>query len=109
MAHLLYLAGVVEPLTPDEHTKITEASHTWERNYPPDFAVKSKETSGSSSGIDIIVGTMLTGQISKKEIFKISKSEKMLSIAVQINARLKKLGLKMKKTTRGGETYYGTK
>lgn len=109
MAKLMHLAGLIKALTPNEKRKITEASRSWQENYPPEYVTKTKEASGSSTGIDAIVEKMRQKPISKKEIQKLACSDNMLSISVQINARLKKLDLKMKKIKRKGDIYYGIK
>lgn len=108
-AVLMYQADFIDPIKPSEKQQIDAAAREWHQRYPQEYTAKTKEAAGSATGIDAVVEKMKNGLVSKDEVMKLAQSDNMLSISVQINSRLKKLGLKMKKSKRGGDIYYGVK
>lgn len=56
--------------------------------------------------IDTIIKKMSSEHISKDEMLKIAETDNILSVIVRINAKLKKLGLKLSKKSKSGKKYY---
>ena len=70
--------------------------------------MKSSEPQ-SSGDLDKIMQVIKTGFTSKNELLKMAETDNILSVVVRINARLKKLGLKLHKKKVKGIQYYGVK
>lgn len=70
---------------------------------------KRPEIETKHDPIEQIVELIKNGIVSKEQILKLADNNNILSVIVQINAKLKRLGLKLKKKKINGVVHYGTK
>ncbi len=62
------------------------------------------------TGIDGIIQIISSGgRIARQELLNMASSDNILSVIVQVNARLKKLNFKLSKNSEKGIIYYSTK
>jgi len=110
---LIYRASIIKPVKQEEKEDIYKLYNKYLNKNPWAINEKrpktKKQVKESKRSIDEIVEIIKTKYVPKSKILEMAGIDNMLSVAVQINSRLKKQSLKIHKKKIKGETHYGVK